>query len=673
MALGVAGKISHRLAAMASVLPPTLGRYEVIEELGKGAMGVVYLARDPLIGRLVALKTFRAAQSMHGAELAEYRTRFMREAQSAGILSHRNIVTIHDVVDTTDVGLTFIAMEYVRGHNLKELLLRGDPISLEQVVDIATQVAAALDYAHSKGVIHRDIKPANIIIDAYGQVKITDFGIARLETSDLTHEGQLLGTPNYMAPERILGQKVDHRTDIFSLGVVIYELLTRQKPFQGDNLTMVSHRIVYEPFVPPRQYTPGLPAGVVEVLERALEKRPEDRHASAGALARALAGAVVLAAGSETRVGALPTLVPPGPPPAPPPGASGGGASRIPPPPPGAPALGGDDPGAATQDVAAHAAAVRGSSAPAGARTIPGPARVAALVAGAAFVGLVAAAAAFGWLGLREPEPVAVDPRHIARVQSFPHAQRARAELEAGRAENALIHLARALALAPDEPNLERLQDRVRQALAERQSAAEQRVQREALLREGTTALAAGDPAYAAELARQVLALVPGEPAATALLTEAEATVERRRRAETARRAGGASTTAPAAVPTASRAPSAASEPAPAAPAGQVAVRVDFFTELPEGVLSIYAGPTQLVREQFSFYKRLSRFRSEPSAGRVQVTSRLPGGTHRLRVYVALPRQQPVVSTLDADLRGGTSPLLRIHIDRQKKLSVTIE
>src|SRR6185436_19696536 len=227
-----------------------------------------------------------------------------------------HIVTIHDVVDGADgSGVTFIAMEYVRGSNLKELLMRGEALSLQRVCDVVSQLAEALDYAHSKGVIHRDIKPANIIIDAQGKVKITDFGIARLETSDLTHEGQLLGTPNYMAPERILGHKVDHRTDIFSLGVVIYEMLTRQKPFQGENLTMVSHRIVYEPFTPPRQYAPGLPPGVVAVLEQALEKQPERRFSSAGALAAKLREAVFAAAGSETTVAARAPLPPPIPPP----------------------------------------------------------------------------------------------------------------------------------------------------------------------------------------------------------------------------------------------------------------------------------------------------------------------------------------------------------------------
>jgi eukaryotic-like serine/threonine-protein kinase len=201
--------------------PTRLGRYEILDELGKGAAGVVYLARDPLIGRLVALKTFRVGYSVKDQELQQFRARFIREAQSAGILSHPNIVTIHDVVEEGEEGVAFIAMEYVRGTNLKQLLQGGTPLGLPFAADIVRQVGEALDYAHSRGVVHRDVKPANIIITADNRVKITDFGIARLDTSNLTQEGQLLGTPNYMAPEQILGREVDHRSDLFSLGVVL--------------------------------------------------------------------------------------------------------------------------------------------------------------------------------------------------------------------------------------------------------------------------------------------------------------------------------------------------------------------------------------------------------------------------------------------------------------------
>jgi len=263
---------------MLPATPTKLGRYEIVDEIGKGAMGVVYLARDPLIGRLVALKTFRIGYSVRDQELEQFRIRFMREAQSAGILSHPNIVTIHDVVEQTEEGLAFIAMEYVRGTTLKALLQSDQPMSLQFIVDIVAQVAEALDYAHAHRVIHRDVKPANILLTADNRVKITDFGIARLDTSNLTQEGQLLGTPNYMAPEQIQGKEIDHRADLFALGVVLYEMLTRHKPFQGENLTVVSHRIVYDHFTPPKEYAKDLPPGVEQVLDRALDKDPARRY-----------------------------------------------------------------------------------------------------------------------------------------------------------------------------------------------------------------------------------------------------------------------------------------------------------------------------------------------------------------------------------------------------------
>jgi serine/threonine protein kinase/tetratricopeptide (TPR) repeat protein len=263
---------------MLPLTPTKLGRYEIVDEIGKGAMGVVYLARDPLIGRLVALKTFRIGYSVKDQELEQFRVRFMREAQSAGILTHPNIVTIHDVVEGSEDGLAFIAMEYVRGTNLKLLLQDDKPLSLGFVADTIAQIGDALDYAHSNRVVHRDVKPANILITSDNKVKITDFGIARLDSSNLTQEGQLLGTPNYMAPEQIQGKEVDHRADLFSLGVVLYEMLTRHKPFQGENLTVVSHRIVYDHFTPPRDYVHQLPTGIEKILARALEKDPARRY-----------------------------------------------------------------------------------------------------------------------------------------------------------------------------------------------------------------------------------------------------------------------------------------------------------------------------------------------------------------------------------------------------------
>jgi len=239
-------------------------------------MGVVYLGRDPVIGRLVALKTIRAV-SEDDVEQREFQERFLREAQAAGILSHPNIVTVHDVGEDSSTETSFIAMEYVEGKNLKQLLSEKTPFSFERVAEIIGQVAEALDYAHRRGIVHRDVKPANIIITSENQVKITDFGIAKTEKSNLTTTGQFLGTPNYMSPEQVTGDAVDGRSDLFSLGVVLYELLTRKKPFTADNLTSISYKIVHEQFVPPETYDASIPPEFAGVLDRALAKDPGER------------------------------------------------------------------------------------------------------------------------------------------------------------------------------------------------------------------------------------------------------------------------------------------------------------------------------------------------------------------------------------------------------------
>ena len=256
-----------------------LGRYEVLSELGKGAMGVVYLAKDPVIGRMVAIKTIRASTiGDDDSESREFRERFIREAQTAGILSHPNIVTIHDIGEDPDSQISFIAMEYIEGKNLKMLLAEKTPFTYDQIADMIAQVAEAIDYAHRKGIIHRDIKPANIIITADEKVKITDFGIAKVASSNLTTTGQFLGTPNYMSPEQVSGAPVDGRSDIFSLGVVLYELLTKRKPFVGENLTAISYKIVHEDFTPPAELAADVPPEFNPIVARAMAKDPWNRY-----------------------------------------------------------------------------------------------------------------------------------------------------------------------------------------------------------------------------------------------------------------------------------------------------------------------------------------------------------------------------------------------------------
>jgi eukaryotic-like serine/threonine-protein kinase len=256
-----------------------LGRYEVLSELGKGAMGVVYLARDPVIGRMVAIKTIRASSmGDDDSESTEFRERFVREAQTAGILSHPNIVTIHDIGEDPETHISFIAMEYIEGKTLKGLLVEKAPFTWDQTADMIGQVAEAMDYAHRKGIIHRDIKPANIIVTADQKVKITDFGIARIASSNLTTTGQFLGTPNYMSPEQVSGSPVDGRSDIFSLGVMLYELLTRRKPFSGENLTAISYKIVHEDFTPLAEMSSDVPPEFNPIVARAMAKDPWNRY-----------------------------------------------------------------------------------------------------------------------------------------------------------------------------------------------------------------------------------------------------------------------------------------------------------------------------------------------------------------------------------------------------------
>src|ERR1044071_121486 len=270
-----------------------LGRYEVVRELGKGAMGVVYLAKDPIIGRLVALKTIRASAHADDEETKEFQQRFTREAQAAGILHHPAIVTVHDI-GQDDSGTSFIAMEYVEGNNLKEVLAQGRTLSFDTIGDIVAQVADALDFAHSKGIVHRDVKPANIILLEGHRAKITDFGIAKIASgaANLTTTGQFLGTPNYMAPEQIKGAPVDGRTDIFALGICLYECLTPRKPFGGDSLTSISYKIVHEPFPPLHEINPQIPDGYEEVVAHCLAKDPAKRYQRGRELAVALRAVV---------------------------------------------------------------------------------------------------------------------------------------------------------------------------------------------------------------------------------------------------------------------------------------------------------------------------------------------------------------------------------------------
>ena len=255
---------------------PVLGRYEVEKELGKGAMGTVYYGRDPKINRVVAIKTLALASEFEGTDLAQVKERFFHEAETAGRLNHPNIVTIYDAGEEQD--LAYIAMEYLEGQDLTIHTRPGQLLPVNDVVDIICKVAEALSYAHAQDVVHRDIKPANIMYDARtGSVKVMDFGIARITDSSRTRTGVILGTPSYMSPEQLSGKRVDGRSDLFSLGVMTYELLTGHLPFQGDTMTTLMYQIVNEPHPKIHGLHADLPACMRAVVDRALAKNPDQR------------------------------------------------------------------------------------------------------------------------------------------------------------------------------------------------------------------------------------------------------------------------------------------------------------------------------------------------------------------------------------------------------------
>ena len=266
--------------------PARIGRFVIERELGRGAMGLVYLAHDPKIDRKVAIKTIHGNDSLPEAEAEEHRQRFLREAQAAGKLIHAGIVTIFDVGE--DQGLSYIAMEFIEGHTLEAATKREGALATDLVLRLMIQACDALDYAHQFKIIHRDIKPANLMLVAGRNLKITDFGLAKNPSANLTSAGTLIGTPNYMSPDQIMGKALDGRSDLFSLGVVLYELLTGERPFGGDTISTIIYKVLHEIPKAPDLVNPRLPAPVSAAILRAIEKDPAKRFQSGAEFAAAL-------------------------------------------------------------------------------------------------------------------------------------------------------------------------------------------------------------------------------------------------------------------------------------------------------------------------------------------------------------------------------------------------
>lgn len=268
-----------------------LGRYDLVRVLGKGAMGIVYEGRDPNLDRRVAIKTVKV-ENLSEEAAAEYEHRFRTEARSAARLQHPNIVSVYD--SDRDGDIAFLVMEYIQGDDLKHHLDKGVRYSLEQSLKMVRDLLSALDYAHKQGIVHRDIKPANLLLEPGGRVKLTDFGVARIQDSgEATRtQGSMVGTLKYMAPEQVQGQKIDSRADLFSVGVVLYQLLTDKRPFDGDNDFSIIHQIIGHTPPPPSSFNGRLPAAIDAVVARALAKDREQRFATARDFASALQSAI---------------------------------------------------------------------------------------------------------------------------------------------------------------------------------------------------------------------------------------------------------------------------------------------------------------------------------------------------------------------------------------------
>jgi serine/threonine-protein kinase len=284
---------------------PMLGRYQVEKELGKGAMGVVYLGKDPKIGRVVAIKTMALSNEFEGEELNDARERFFREAETAGRLQHQNIVTIFDAGEEHD--LAYIAMEFLKGRDLVDYCKDGALLPMPKVVSIVARVAEALAYAHRANVVHRDIKPANIMYELdTDTVKVTDFGIARITDSSKTKTGLVLGTPSFMSPEQIAGKKVDGRSDLYSLGVMLFQMLSGVLPFRGDSMAELMYKIANEEAPDIRIIRKDIPERLASVVALSLAKKPELRYQDGDQFAADLKSVLAEMSGSPVATSAAP-------------------------------------------------------------------------------------------------------------------------------------------------------------------------------------------------------------------------------------------------------------------------------------------------------------------------------------------------------------------------------
>jgi tetratricopeptide (TPR) repeat protein len=620
------------------------GRYEILEQIGRGSMGTVYRARDVRSGRDVALKTLNdGGASLDDRDLDRMRRLFLNEAGGGTLLSHPGIVAIYDLIDEPGSGEVFLAMELVNGHSLAEQLSRPDPVPFDFIVHVVSQVADVLDHVHAHGVVHRDIKPANILIDGW-QVKVSDFGIADLYGDDLAEELGRDGTPSHMAPERVLGAGADHRADIWALGVVLYEMLTRRLPFEGESVADVVRAIACDEPTPAAEHGVRLLPGVQPILDRVLGKEPEERYQYAGEIAEDLRQ---VQEGQLTLSATLPALSIPevvlskAPPPSkpPPPEQSGGRLSDL---------------------------LERW--------------RLLAVALGA-----VTVVALGGLLVDEPPEPAlqstseASDELQLQRLEYLALLEGARQLLEAGESDAAAELFARAEVLSPDAQRIRALRDDARRQAAE-EVAEEIDLEVAGLVGIGEAELEAGRLEDAESTAERALELDPEHRGALKL---ADA-VERRRLDLQAlvERLEALRTQPPVEVVIATPEPEPEPEPLrieepiqppTARPPSRFAdLKVDFYSELPRGVITVYLEEAQILRRPFRFVEKKRFIRTKGISGGFDEQVRIDAGTSNFRIYLSLPGRETQVHRLSGVVPADTIRALRVRVDAAGELTVAL-
>jgi len=608
-----------------------IGRYEIIDTLGKGAMGVVYLARDPIIDRRVALKTLRIDLDPDFAD--EFRERFFREAKAAGRLNHPGIVTIHDVGQCPETGLVYIAMEYIRGQDLKQMLGPDRRLHPAEAARIVAEVALALDYAHNLGVVHRDIKPANIILTHDGRPKVMDFGVARLESSNLTMDGQFIGTPNFMSPEQIMGKPVDGRSDLFSLGVVLFTMLTGRRPFSGSTMHEVTLKITQDPCPIPSTVVPGLPAAFNPIVLKCLEKDPEKRFQTGAELAEVL-GALARALNPRLEGDVGRTHV------------TGQNAAPAASPPAEAPPQ------------TPSAARPRRFRLPQWMSWEINPGWVLPIIAGAAAAALIPIII----LSLMidhgpwpAPSPGSMLARHWT-VARYLEAKRALRNGHLVAAETACL---KALHQAPGSPGGRALAHRIRRALEDEETILADRRRVETLVEEGRDAYRKGRFQTAADLFRQALEIDPENELASSYL---ELATDRRRQAASAR----ARSTRSAPVRHGKTTPAARSAPTPvpAVPTpGLARIHLKFDSPLNSGNLSVFLDGESLEEIPFDFTKKGVLGIKRKGTGSLKRTVIAPSGRHEITIRLSSPQiGAPAEKTFSQNLSPGSEWSLRVDL-----------